>query len=275
MAATIFGTDCKLYLSDGTSANVCTSGWPQISMNYTYNYCDDATTVTRKPPTCSLWFDYPETTVTGSSYKTYGGYPKFHVYKTSNTSDAITYQAFCDENYATTTPVVWGNTSCYKFYPYHIKSPQELLKEIIQSRQAPAIRRDRQFMPVPADIREIRARETLRRVIGDEKYRGFLSKGFVSVRNPKSGKIYQIFPGHGITRVYENGQMIERLCVVLNGSFPPTDSVIVRYLMAINNEADLWKLAIKHGPLKKARSESLLENNRSLIEIYKELKVAA
>lgn len=272
MAAAI-GTDCTLYYSDGgivngatlnTASNTC---WPE---SYEY-WTDNAAGVTRKVK-CDIWMDYPETTTTGGSYKTYGNssWPNFRVYKTKH-QNGYGFE-YCNDTYATTTtPVVWGNTS-YQFHK--IKSPQEMLKEIIQSRQAPHIRRNRHFMPIPADAREIRARETLRRVIGDEKYRGFLSKGFVSVRNPKSGRIYQIFPGHGITRVYENGQMIERLCVVLRGDFPPTDSVIVRYLMALNNEADLWKLAIKHGPLKKDRAAEL-ENNRSLIEIYRELKVAA
>jgi hypothetical protein len=95
------------------------------------------------------------------------------------------------------------------------------------------------------DIRETRARETLKRVLGDDKFKRFLKHGFVSVR-AKSGLVYQIFPAHGITNVYRDGEHIERLCVVLRGSFPPTDSLIMRYLLILNDERDFRKHAIEH-----------------------------
>jgi len=85
--------------------------------------------------------------------------------------------------------------------------------------------------------------------------------------------VYQIFPGHGITCVYENGKMIERLCVVLRGDFPPTDSVIVRYLMALNNEDQLWGLAIKHGVSTYRPSANIrVADARPLTEIYADLQ---
>jgi hypothetical protein len=123
------------------------------------------------------------------------------------------------------------------------------LKEVIAKRQGPAIiipNNDRKLLTMSEDVREQRARETLRRVIGDEKYRDFLRNGFISVR-AKSGLNFQIFPGHGITCVFSEGKMVERLCVVMRGNFPPTDSLIMRYLMILNNETQFRSYAIKHN----------------------------
>jgi len=173
------------------------------------------------------------------------------------------------------------------FIPYYKnKSPQDRLKDIIASRQAPAFHRQRRnawdrwgspyHMPLDMvkDVKELRARETLRSVIGENKYKSFLKKGFVSVQNPKSKRIYQIYPGHDLTFVYEKGIMIERLCVHLRQGFPPTDSLIVRYLMAINNEEQLWKLANKHGPIARVTNH-VSPDFRPLCQIYAELKGVA
>jgi hypothetical protein len=145
----------------------------------------------------------------------------------------------------------------------------------MKKRQSPMIFVKNSLTPIPSDVREIRARETLRLVIGDEEYRDFLKKGFVSVYNKASGRTYQIFPGHKFTNVYEGGKLIEKLCVVLSGDFPPTDSLIVRYLMILNNEERLWQLANKHGAYIEKSANIIPADNRSLIEIYNELKMAA
>lgn len=166
------------------------------------------------------------------------------------------------------------------------KTPEEKLKEIIASRQAPfgIIKgRDmahnhawsvsgRKVLGPPKDEREFRARETLMSVIGERKFRSYILNGFVSVRNPASGRVYQIHPGHGLTYVYEDGKLVERLCVVLKGDFPPTDSVIVRYLMALNNEKQLWDIGIKHGSVKKSVQQPSEVDQRPLIEIFSDLK---
>ncbi len=153
------------------------------------------------------------------------------------------------------------------------KTPQEKLRDILRERISPKIC-TRKHLKTPEDIREERARETLRRLIGDSKYKLFVKHGFVSVRQPKSGLTYQIFPGHGITQVYKNGQMVDRLCVVLKGNFPPTDSVIVRYLMILNNEEEFNKLAIKHSVVKKNEYNKIGEQLQPLSAIYARLKSA-
>jgi hypothetical protein len=156
------------------------------------------------------------------------------------------------------------------------RSPADMIRGIIDQRMAPIaiIARTNIIRPV-SDIKELRARETLKLILGQDLYERFLRKGFVSVRNPRSLRVYQIFPGHGFTKVYENGKCIEQLCVVLKGDFPPTDSLIVRYLMAINNEEELWKLSNKHGAFKKPQSRVVGVETRSLPEIFRELKERA
>lgn len=154
------------------------------------------------------------------------------------------------------------------------KTPGQRLREIIQHRQAPAFigYKNRQAVSPTKDIKEICARETLRKVLGENGYRTFIRNGFVSVR-PKSGMVYQIFPSHGITNVYLNGEKIERLCVVLKGDFPPTDSLIMRYLLILNDEQGFRKLAIKHHVIAGNKSRENVVANEPLPTIYRRLKL--
>jgi len=160
---------------------------------------------------------------------------------------------------------------------YEEKRLKERFSQIIQGRCAPnvIIRQNtkRQPLPIPADIREQRARETLRRVIGDQKYINFIKHGFISVKG-RSGFVYQIFTGHGITHVFDQGNLVERLCVVLQGSFPPTDSLIMRYLLILNNEQQFRSLAIKHSisGYERSRQDNGPVAIKPLAEIFKELK---
>lgn len=161
---------------------------------------------------------------------------------------------------------------------YHTPNPEDRMKHrlraILDSRRGPGIiikQNDRRkALSMPEDIREQRARETLRRVIGDKKFFNFLKSGFLSVK-AKSGLIYQIFPGHGITCVFKQGQLVEKLCVVLQGGFPPTDSLIMRYLLILNNEQTFRGYAISHFPRAQVYQEDQIDM-RPLTEIYKELK---
>lgn len=144
--------------------------------------------------------------------------------------------------------------------------------DIIRGRHAPVILTSRRSIAVAADAREIRARETLRRVLGEEKFKRFLKHGFVSVR-AKSGLVYQIFPGHDMTNVYRDGQRTERLCVVLSGSFPPTDSLIMRYLLILNDERDFRSHAIEHRVRELEPQKQV--SDESLNDIWQRLQIAA
>ena len=159
-----------------------------------------------------------------------------------------------------------------KFQFDTIFDPKSRIKDIISSRHAPAFfSSSRKALPPTSDIRELRARETLRRVIGEDKYQRLQRDGFVAVRG-KDNLNYQIFPGGGFTSVFENGRMIERLCVVMQGTFPPTDSIIMRYLMLLNNPAQFRKLAIPHGIIDRKKNVIAERTNLSLTEIYRDLK---
>ncbi len=161
---------------------------------------------------------------------------------------------------------------------YKPKTAADRLREMIRDRMAPAAlgrARDPNVNPVRPglrptdDFRELRARETLAKIVGEDKFRRFVRDGFVTCR-AKSGKTYQIFPGGGFTRVYENGKELSRLCVVLRGGFPPTDSVIVRYLMILNNEKGFCDLAVNQGEGGRGRPQ--VRDERPLAEVYADLK---
>lgn len=173
----------------------------------------------------------------------------------------------------------WMTYSCsgWKFSNRKL-DPLERLKDIMQKRHAPGIIivDSKRPMSSDVDIREQRARETLARLVGQERYFKFLKSGFVSAHNRRSGKIYQIFPGNGITKVFQNGNLVARLCVVFNKDFPPTDSIIMRYLLALNDEQKLWDLAIKHSIEGYNKKSTLVQADiRPLTDILKELKKVA
>jgi len=156
--------------------------------------------------------------------------------------------------------------------PIAVPSPGDRLREVIRARQAPAFLQHRRPLRAPLSPAEERARETLRQLVGDANYRSLLRNGFITVR-AKSGKVYQIHPGHDMTCVFQGGKMIERLCVILSGNFPPSDAVIVRYLMILNDEDTFRSKAIQHTTFNHRTSPTALDN-RPLLEIFQELKQA-
>lgn len=199
-------------------------------------------------------------------------------YNGTSTSNSVNFKEYvvdvskslwCSDNYeCDNTWVFSGNLTL-------TKSPQERLREMIQSRQAPAIHCSRKALNPVASIEEMRARDMLRRVIGHDKFRDFMRNGFLSVM-AKSGKVYQIFPGQDFTNVFLNGEKIEKLCVVLRGKFPPTDSLIMRYLLILNDEQDFRSYAIQHRvyPSGVVRATLPAEPMKSLPELFRGLKVA-
>jgi hypothetical protein len=154
-----------------------------------------------------------------------------------------------------------------------LSSPQEQLRKAMAQRLAPAIHILRKAL-TPAEERETRARETLRRVIGDEKYQKYLRCGFVTVRNPRNGFTYQCFPGHGGVKVWKDGQMVESWCVLLQGNFPPTDQLITRYLMVLNNPDQLRAIANVSRGNNRARQPQQVMPQEDLVKLFKKLKAA-
>jgi len=211
---------------------------------------------------------------TASSYKTYCA-------SCATTSTWASDDTSYYHNYLTKNYVVWKESFCgYNTWPATPAPPappvplSTRLHQIIQSRQAPLFIPSRTPIKAAAEEREMRARQTLRRMLGDDDFQRFLRNGFVSVR-ANSGKVYQIYPGHGMTVVYDRGTPIEKLCVVLHGDFTPTDSLIARYVMILHDEADFRALAnVWTAPAKKVPNFRKLDT-RSLAQIFQSLKAAA
>ena len=206
----------------------------------------------------TTWYDCVDSTTTGSQWKQLTHAMRSHAATCAATMTAESlYFARLEEKFFATGGKV---------------DPKDRLRGIIRDRQAPYAITSRKHLPPSRDIKEVRARETLCRVLGEQKFRSFLKNGFVSVK-AKSGLVYQIFPGHDITKVYKDGELTERLCVVLKGGFPPTDSLIMRYLLILNDERDFRKHAISHNVYNNNRQQVQIDE-RPLTEIYREMKVA-
>lgn len=160
-------------------------------------------------------------------------------YTTATISDTWIIPKYYD---TTTCDSDWGT---YHVWKAPVVLPGERIRQMIQARMAPVFHRRRSHLSIAADVREYRARQTLRRILGEQAFKKFIRNGFITVV-PKSGLTYRIFPGHGMTEVYDRGIMVDRLCVVLQGDFPPTDSLLMRYLLILNDEGEFSKYAIKH-----------------------------
>ena len=209
----------------------------------------------------STWYGYETcststaSTITLNTPWSNAEYVKAMVYQVMRTG----YRVYDSPNYVNATPL------------------SHRLATIIRDRQAPLIiskNPDRRAILPTRDPAELRARETLRLVVGNEEYRNFLKHGFVNCAGP-SGRIYVIRPGHVNVRVWKDGKPFDSLCVDLDsrGKFPPTDSVIARYLMILNQEDELWAKANKSGPNWMSKPLTLpTTSHKSLVEILAELK---
>ena len=80
---------------------------------------------------------------------------------------------------------------------------------------------------------------------------------------------------------FEEGKKVERLCVYLKGDFPPTDQIIVLYLMFLNNEAQVRATAnisdYRNSKLVLHTGNPLTVNppQPSLPELYNQMKGVA
>jgi len=77
-----------------------------------------------------------------------------------------------------------------------------------------------------------------------------------------------------MTRVWKNGEFVEKLCVVLQGNYPPTDAIIMRFLLILNDEEEFRRIANKMQPFDTILLPKKVDM-RSLPEILKELRSAA
>lgn len=74
--------------------------------------------------------------------------------------------------------------------------------------------------------------------------------------------------------MFKDGEMVEKLCVCLEGNFPPTDSLIMRYVLILSDEDEFRDKSIKHHVLQCAEPGPT-KNPASLVDEFKRLKLAA
>ena len=232
--------------------------------------------------------------ITFSSYVV--GYTSDNTTCISTPIFSIKYNSGCDNLYCTDSNTITSgsisseylSTSCINISldtianEYYWSSipvaidPKSKIAEIIKSRIAPQlIIKSHSDILKPPDTREKRARDTLRRMIGEKEWRRLCVRGFISVE-AQSGRIYCISPGHTLADVWENGKLIDKLCVQLSGGYTPTDSLIMRYLIIRNDEQLFISKAIKHygnSPSHITRVQK--PDHRPLVEAIKHLRLAA
>jgi hypothetical protein len=84
--------------------------------------------------------------------------------------------------------------------------------------------------------------ETLREMITEKDFRKFLRYGFILVRG-QSGRVYQVFRDRCHTKVWENGRVVEEVCVYLkDGKIPLTDKLIAFKTIIETSEEEFRRL---------------------------------
>lgn len=84
--------------------------------------------------------------------------------------------------------------------------------------------------------------ETLREMITEKEFRKYLAYGFILVRG-QSGRVYQVFRNRWHTKIWENGRVVEEVCVDLKDrKIPPTDKLIAFKTIIETSEEEFKKL---------------------------------
>jgi len=101
---------------------------------------------------------------------------------------------------------------------------------------------DEAFKPNIITKAENVAIETLREELLESEFRNYLKRGFINVKGI-SGRIYQIFRDKMHVKVWENGELLEEVCVGLGDhKIPPTDKIIAFKIMIESDEEEFKKL---------------------------------
>lgn len=91
---------------------------------------------------------------------------------------------------------------------------------------------------------EQRAESLLREVLSTSEYQQLRRRGYLDVPSPtRAYRIYRIPRSRDQVRVYENGRLLERLCVQAIEPMPPGDIVVMHKLLIEGNEAEYLRTA--------------------------------
>jgi len=154
-------------------------------------------------------------------------------------------------DYVSNTNIDYVSNNEYVWIP---PSREEKLRAQIQANLRPhllrAARTDSDhtaLMSQNNDMAEQRARLLLRDMIGEEAFRQYLKRGFITCQGP-SGIRYRVTGGQNkIVAYMKNAQgryvPFEELCIVVTEPMPFTDWVIWRKLMCEGDEFALRKIA--------------------------------
>jgi hypothetical protein len=83
----------------------------------------------------------------------------------------------------------------------------------------------------------VKSRATRFNLISETDFRKYVKYGFVSIDAP-SKRTYQIFRNNSHVKVWENGLLIEEICIsILDSSIPLTDKVIALIIMILSDES--------------------------------------
>jgi hypothetical protein len=86
--------------------------------------------------------------------------------------------------------------------------------------------KSRVVLPPGFSPSELVALSSLREMISESDYRKYVVHGFILV-TAESGRVYQIFRNRSHTKVWENGVVVEEVCVrISDHNMPATDNVI-------------------------------------------------
>lgn len=97
---------------------------------------------------------------------------------------------------------------------------------------------------------QARAEELLRNVLGTEAFRELMRRGYLEVPSPSiSNRVYRIPNARGQVEVFEDGQLVMKLCVVPTKPLPDGDVVLLHKLMIEANEDHYLKVANRFGPV--------------------------
>ena len=190
-------------------------------------------------------------------YTTNGGdYVTIRYTSSIVTSTTTSYTSYINKELITSLNNVYaGSTYSSETYQYlsHVNpfgDPKEVKRDAlrikIRSGMKPAFSAN--CLPRPSSVEEERARKLLLSLVGEERYRSYLRRGFV-IEQGKSGLKYKIKPGHSMVEVIhpkKDGKFFKfrSLCIQPKvAGLPPTDAAIMRLLLVRNDEFAMQKLS--------------------------------